>query len=78
MPFTNKLAYVGGAGAQNSPIPCYRTIDGFGKDVEAAQVPHALSQDKALKMYKSMLMLQAMDTVFYDSQRQVSSCWNAR
>ena len=72
VPFTNTLEFLGGSTSSANPMPCYRTIDSFGKDVEAATVTHDLNRDAALQIYRSMVMLQAMDTVFYDSQRQVN------
>lgn len=73
VPFTERLRFSGGTfPAALPPLPCYQTIDSYGVSIPRADVPHHLPQDLALKMYKAMVGVQTMDTIFYESQRQVS------
>lgn len=78
VPFTERLRFSGGSfPAALPPMPCYQTIDSYGVSIPRADVPHHLPQDLALKMYKAMVGVQTMDTIFYESQRQVSpNCWD--
>ena len=71
VPFTPSLGFLGGPKSQHKPIPCYRVIDTTGSEVPDAAVPHPLDEATALKMYKTMVSLQAADTIFYEAQRQV-------
>ncbi len=72
MPFTSALQFIGGAfDTSGTKIPCYRTLDGTGKHIEDAVVPHELSQEQATRLYTAMAKLQVMDTICYDAQRQV-------
>lgn len=50
-------------------IPIYRVMDNEGDVFHAEQDPN-LSQDQLLRMYKSMTMLNTMDKILYESQRQ--------
>lgn len=70
IPYTPKLSFVGGPDSPAPTLPCYRTIDSQGQDVEGAHVPHPLDKDLALRMYRCMARLQTMDTLFYEAQRQ--------
>lgn len=38
-------------------------------------MPHELAQDKAVRMYRTMVSLQTVDTIFYEAQRQVGQCF---
>ena len=40
VPFTSALTMVGGPNAPGNPMPCYRTIDSAGVDIQDAVVPH--------------------------------------
>jgi 2-oxoisovalerate dehydrogenase E1 component alpha subunit len=71
VPFTSALQFIGGAFDTSAKIPCYRTLDGTGKHIEEAVVPHELSQEQATRLYTAMAKLQVMDTICYDAQRQV-------
>lgn len=72
VPFTSALQFIGGVfDASGAKIPCYRTLDGTGKHIEEATVPHELSQEQATQIYTAMAKLQVMDTICYDAQRQV-------
>lgn len=85
VPFTTSPQFVGGVfDTSGTKIPCYRTLDGTGKHIEDAAIPHELQQDQATQLYTSMAKLQVMDTICYDAQRQVcrlrvhhNNCWRA-
>eukprot|EP00882_Tetradesmus_deserticola_P001971 GHRQ01002112.1.p2 GENE.GHRQ01002112.1~~GHRQ01002112.1.p2 ORF type:complete len:159 (+),score=41.88 GHRQ01002112.1:386-862(+) len=71
VPFTHSLNFLGGPLTPSSPrIPCYRTLDGTGRHIPDAAVPHDLQQPEAVSLYKAMAKLQVMDTICYDAQRQ--------
>ena len=71
MPFTRELDFVGGPASPRVPLPCYQTIDAAGEEVEGVVAPHELGRELALRMYRTMVQLQAADTIFYEAQRQV-------
>jgi hypothetical protein len=72
VPFTSTPQFVGGVyDTSAAKIPCYRTLDGTGKHIDEAVVPHELSQEQATQLYVAMAKLQVMDTICYDAQRQV-------
>jgi hypothetical protein len=74
VPFTHSMNFLGGPLTPSSPrIPCYRTLDGTGKHIPDAAVPHDLKQQEAVALYTAMAKLQVMDTICYDAQRQVSA-----
>ncbi|XP_059096204.1 2-oxoisovalerate dehydrogenase subunit alpha, mitochondrial-like isoform X3 [Tigriopus californicus] len=50
-------------------IPIYRVMDQKGKVIDVSYDPK-LSDEELLKMYKSMTMLNTMDKILYESQRQ--------
>ncbi|XP_026474874.1 2-oxoisovalerate dehydrogenase subunit alpha, mitochondrial isoform X2 [Ctenocephalides felis] len=52
-----------------TPMPVYRVMDRTGKILDDSQDP-LLSEDVVVKMYKDMLLLNIMDKVLYESQRQ--------
>uniref|UniRef100_A0A383WPL1 3-methyl-2-oxobutanoate dehydrogenase (2-methylpropanoyl-transferring) n=2 Tax=Tetradesmus obliquus TaxID=3088 RepID=A0A383WPL1_TETOB len=71
VPFTHNMEFLGGPLTPSSPrIPCYRTLDGTGKHIPDAVVPHDLQQQDAVALYTAMAKLQVMDTICYDAQRQ--------
>eukprot|EP00884_Botryococcus_braunii_P022154 jgi/Botrbrau1/8622/Bobra.0196s0018.2 len=71
VPFTEKLRFSGGMfPVILPPLPCYQTIDAYGVSIPDADVPHELHEDLAIRMYKAMVGVQTMDTIFYESQRQ--------
>lgn len=72
VPFTSSMQFMGSALTPSSPrIPCYRTLDGTGRHIPDAAVPHDLDQQMATDLYTAMAKLQVMDTICYDAQRQV-------
>ncbi|XP_014651650.1 PREDICTED: 2-oxoisovalerate dehydrogenase subunit alpha, mitochondrial isoform X1 [Ceratotherium simum simum] len=52
-----------------SGIPIYRVMDRQGQIINPSEDPH-LPQEKVLKFYKSMTLLNTMDRILYESQRQ--------
>lgn len=70
VPFTRDLNFKGGSFAPHAPLPCYRTVDTSGREVEGAAVPHPLPRETAVRMYETMIKLQTVDTIFYEAQRQ--------
>jgi 2-oxoisovalerate dehydrogenase E1 component alpha subunit len=73
VPFTSNLHFTGGHSTSNysaPTIPCYRTIDSAGLEVPGAEIFHDLDQPTAVKIYKTMVTLQTVDTIFYEAQRQ--------
>lgn len=53
-------------------IPCYRVMDDEGKILDDSDVDeeNCIEKEDALKIYATMVKLQAMDQIFYDAQRQ--------
>lgn len=70
VPFTTTLSMLGGTVAPSPTIPCYRVIDHAGRDIPHSQVPYPLEKEKALRIYKTLISLQAVDSIFYEAQRQ--------
>jgi len=56
-------------------IPVYRVMDREGQVIDNSQEPQ-LDEDKLIHMYKSMTMLNTMDRILYESQRQVKKVVN--
>ncbi|KAG8716451.1 hypothetical protein FRC11_008600 [Ceratobasidium sp. 423] len=54
---------------ESKSIPTYRVIDGSGVVIEGAEVPE-IDKDFARRIYESMMLLPALDTVLYNVQRQ--------
>ena len=71
VPFSAAMHFVGGPSVEASPIPCYRTLDSTGAELPDAAVPHPLDEATAVRMYRTMVALQSVDTIFYEAQRQV-------
>lgn len=53
----------------DKPMDCYRVLDPAGNIIAGAEDPQ-IDKETALKVYKSMLLVNTMDTVMYDIQRQ--------
>lgn len=53
----------------HGPVPVYRVMDRRGIIVNEKDDPK-LEKDTILKMYKDMTMLNALDKILYESQRQ--------
>lgn len=52
-----------------SPIPLYRVMDRNGNIVDNSQDPN-LNKDIVQKMFRDMVLLNTMDKILYESQRQ--------
>ena len=50
-------------------IPIYRVMDRYGKVFDQSQEP-SIEHEELQHMYKSMTMLNSMDKILYESQRQ--------
>jgi hypothetical protein len=73
VPFTPRLDFTGGQPSERHTIPCYRVLDDAGEVAPGSRDPHLHlpDRDTAVKMYRTMVALQAVDTIFYEAQRQV-------
>lgn len=70
VPISTALEFHGSLAGQESPIPVFRMLKADGSALvhgACQNVPHG---ELLLQMYKTMVTTQAMDTVFYESQRQ--------
>ncbi|KAK6114954.1 hypothetical protein DH2020_007223 [Rehmannia glutinosa] len=50
-------------------VPCYRVLDDDGYPIPGSSFEQ-VDKETAVKMYRSMVTLQIMDTIFYEAQRQ--------
>ncbi|XP_017057578.1 2-oxoisovalerate dehydrogenase subunit alpha, mitochondrial [Drosophila ficusphila] len=66
-PFVNKLKLI--HPEDYAPIPIYRVMDQDGYIADETQDPQ-LSRDVVEKMFRDMLLLNTMDKILYESQRQ--------
>ncbi|XP_039123822.1 2-oxoisovalerate dehydrogenase subunit alpha 2, mitochondrial-like isoform X2 [Dioscorea cayenensis subsp. rotundata] len=57
--------------SESSPerISCYRVLDDYGRIISNSS-SQQVRKEVALKMYRDMVTLQTMDTIFYEAQRQ--------
>lgn len=51
------------------PIPIYRVLDNNGQVIDSREEPN-LDKETLLNMYKTMIQLNQMDKILYESQRQ--------
>jgi 2-oxoisovalerate dehydrogenase E1 component alpha subunit len=56
-------------GTSDERVHCYRVLDDSGQPLVPSNVPK-IDKETAVKMYKNMVTLQVMDTIFYEAQRQ--------
>ena len=63
--YTTKLQFT----KNDSIMPTYRVLDSTGSLLNSKEEPD-WTKETALKMYESMLTLNAMDSILYDAQRQ--------
>lgn len=73
--FTSDMKFL--SDSPNERIPCYRVLDDDGKLISTAagtkfQDPHqeVVNQEVGMKMYRNMVTLQMMDSIYYEAQRQ--------
>lgn len=50
-------------------ISCYRVLDDNGQTISGSSFQE-VNKEVAVKMYRDMITLQVMDTIFYEAQRQ--------
>ncbi|XP_020680288.1 2-oxoisovalerate dehydrogenase subunit alpha 2, mitochondrial isoform X2 [Dendrobium catenatum] len=50
-------------------ISCYRVLDDNGQTISGSSFKE-VTREVAMKMYRDMITLQVMDTIFYEAQRQ--------
>ncbi|KHN78550.1 2-oxoisovalerate dehydrogenase subunit alpha, mitochondrial [Toxocara canis] len=65
--FTEKMTFVDPA--QVPTVPIYRVTDSTGKFVDPSQDPN-LDKEFAMNVYRKMSLVEQMDKILYDSQRQ--------
>ncbi|KAL8481893.1 hypothetical protein ACS0TY_028147 [Phlomoides rotata] len=65
--FTPQMQFISESSDQR--IPCYRVLDDDGCLIEGSRYKQ-VDKETAVKMYKTMVTLQIMDTIFYEAQRQ--------
>ncbi|XP_042067378.1 2-oxoisovalerate dehydrogenase subunit alpha 1, mitochondrial-like [Salvia splendens] len=65
--FTTQMEFI--SEATDKRVPCYRVLDDDGFPIAGTRFEQ-LDEETAVKMYKSMVSLQIMDTIFYEAQRQ--------
>ncbi|KAG8383847.1 hypothetical protein BUALT_Bualt04G0056300 [Buddleja alternifolia] len=63
--FTSELKFLSGP---EERIHCYRVLDDNGQPISNNFVE--IDKEISVKMYKDMVTLQTMDTIFYEAQRQ--------
>lgn len=66
-PFVHKPSFI--MPTDYSPIPIYRVMDRDGKIADNSQDPN-LAKDIVQKMFRDMVLLNTMDKILYESQRQ--------
>ncbi|KAK9058288.1 hypothetical protein SSX86_023128 [Deinandra increscens subsp. villosa] len=57
------------SGSDNERTQCYRVLNENGQLIVDSDL-FKISKELAVKMYKDMVTLQVMDTIFYEAQRQ--------
>eukprot|EP00892_Ulva_mutabilis_P010470 jgi/Ulvmu1/7796/UM004_0025.1 len=70
VPISTALEFHGSLAGPACPMPVFRMLRSDGSGLVRGADHHVASNDMLLAMYKTMVTTQAMDTVFYDSQRQ--------
>ncbi|CAM8946013.1 unnamed protein product [Rhodiola kirilowii] len=65
--FTSEMQFLSESPEQR--IPCFRVLDEAGQPISSKSFPQ-LSKEVAVKMYKDMVTIQIMDSIFFVAQRQ--------
>ncbi|KAL2513078.1 2-oxoisovalerate dehydrogenase subunit alpha 1 [Abeliophyllum distichum] len=65
--FTPEMKFI--SEASDKRIPCYRVLGDDGHPISGSRYEQ-VDKETAVKMYKSMVILQIMDNIFYEAQRQ--------
>ncbi|KAI5637661.1 dehydrogenase e1 component domain-containing protein [Phthorimaea operculella] len=66
-PYVNEIKFLNET--SYDPIPIYRVMDNNGEIIDSREDPN-LDKDTLLHMYKTMIQLNQMDKILYESQRQ--------
>ncbi|KAG7037275.1 2-oxoisovalerate dehydrogenase subunit alpha 2, mitochondrial [Cucurbita argyrosperma subsp. argyrosperma] len=67
VPFTSEMKFI--AESTEKRVSCYRILHENGEMILPTNFKQ-LSKDVMVKMYKDMITLQTMDTIFFEAQRQ--------
>ncbi|XP_051139042.1 2-oxoisovalerate dehydrogenase subunit alpha 1, mitochondrial [Andrographis paniculata] len=67
VPFTPQMRFI--PESSNDRVPCYRVLDDDGYPIEGG-LYEEVDKEIAVRMYRSMVTLQTMDTILYEAQRQ--------
>ncbi|KAL8225632.1 hypothetical protein R6Q57_018189 [Mikania cordata] len=67
VPYTSEMRFL--PGSSENRVECYRVLDDDGYPLSSTPFQH-IDKEVAVKMYRGMVTLQAMDTVIYEAQRQ--------
>jgi hypothetical protein len=70
VPITHNLEFHGGFLGPIPTIPAFRMLSGAGKLLPSADTNAIPDAETLSKIYECMVTVQAMDTIFYDAQRQ--------
>ncbi|KAK6132238.1 hypothetical protein DH2020_034021 [Rehmannia glutinosa] len=65
--FTHQMKFI--SESPEKRVPCYRVLDDDGYPIPGSSFEQ-VDKETAVKMYRSMVTLQIMDTIFYEAQRQ--------
>ncbi|KAL7155798.1 hypothetical protein ABFS83_03G099600 [Erythranthe nasuta] len=65
--FTPQMKFI--AESTDNRVPCYRVLDNNGCPIPGSTFDQ-VDKETAVKMYRKMVTLQIMDTIFYEAQRQ--------
>lgn len=68
LPYTADMKIVDPSASERWPV--FRVMEVDGSIRKGAAVPGDINDELALKMYKTMVRLQAFDDIFYNAQRQ--------
>jgi 2-oxoisovalerate dehydrogenase E1 component alpha subunit len=67
IPYVHELVIPDPSGG--GPMPCFRVLDETGKRIKGTD-QYDMEETMAKDIYKSMVQLQTLDTLFYEAQRQ--------
>ena len=67
IPYVHELVIPDPSGV--GPMPCFRVLDETGKRIKGTD-QYDMDEKLAKDIYKAMVQLQTLDTLFYEAQRQ--------
>lgn len=67
-PYTTEIKFLNEHSYE--PIPIYRVLDSNGEVIDSREEPD-IDKDTLLNMYRTMIQLNQMDKILYESQRRV-------